>query len=64
MGTPYIYLQNHIEARPNDVLGDGDTIFKPDIYQHRLKLKAENFTCAIEGKDFKVMLDGEIKWLF
>lgn len=64
VGSPYIYLQNHLEARLNDVLGDGDTAFDSKKYQPRLKLKAEKFTCAIEGKHFVVYPDGNIKWLF
>ncbi len=60
MGSPYIYLQNHLEARPNDQLGDGDTIFDNTRYQHRLKLKADKFTAIIEGKDFNVFPDGSI----
>lgn len=63
MGTPNIYLQNHIEARPNELLGDGDTQFDPAKYQHRLKLKADKFTCALEGKHFEIKPDGQINWL-
>ena len=63
IGSPYIYLQNHLEARPNELLGDGDTVFEPAKYQHRLKLKADKFTCAIEGKHFEVKPDGQINWL-
>ena len=64
MGTPFIYLQNHLEASPNDKLGSGDTIFDSTKYQARLQLVSNNFTCAIEGRDFIVKLDGEIKFLF
>lgn len=64
VGSPYIYLQFHLEARSNDQLGDGDTIFNAEKPQYRLKLKAGKFTCVIEGTHFKVMPDGEIKWLF
>jgi ethanolamine utilization protein EutQ (cupin superfamily) len=62
--TRYIYLQNHIEARKNDLLGDGGTEFNKTEYQSRLKLRADEFNCAIEGKHFEVKIDGEIKWLF
>jgi CRISPR-associated endonuclease Csn1 len=58
--TRYIYLQNHIEARPDKELGDGDIEVVFDKYQPRLKLRANNFLCAIEGKDFEVKPDGEI----
>lgn len=64
MGSPYIYLQNHIEARKNELLGDGDTTFDPAKYQYRLKLKANKFTCIIENIHFRVLPDGEIEWLF
>lgn len=63
MGSPYIYLQFHLEARPNDQLGDGDTLFDHTKYQHRLKLKADRFTCAIENIHFRVTPDGNILWI-
>ncbi|RYZ28007.1 MAG: hypothetical protein EOO10_10950 [Chitinophagaceae bacterium] len=63
MGTPNIYLQNHLEARANDQLGDGDTQFDSTKYQYRLKLKADKFSCALEGKHFEVKPDGQIHWL-
>ncbi len=62
MGTPNLFLQNHIEARKNELLDDGDTSFNSSLYQYRLKIKANKFTAAIEGKHFEVMPDGEIKW--
>lgn len=62
--TKYIYLQNHIEARKNEELGNGDGEFKKDTYQSRLMLGANNFNCAIEGKHFEIKLDGEIAWLY
>jgi CRISPR-associated endonuclease Csn1 len=61
--TNYIYLQNHLEARKNDELGNGDGIFDRNLYQSRLMLNPDKFTCAIEGKHFEIKLDGEIKWL-
>jgi translation initiation factor IF-3 len=63
MGTPNLFLQNHIEARRNELLDDGDTEFNQDKYQYRLKIKADKFKCAIEHKDFEVKLDGQIVWL-
>lgn len=63
-GTSLIYLQNHLEARSNDILGDGDTKFNADLYQPRLRLVANNFLCAIEGKHFELMINGDVKWLF
>ena len=61
--TKYIYLQNHIEARKNEELGDGDTSFDTSKYQSRLKLRADEFTCVIENKHFLINIDGSIKWL-
>ncbi len=63
-GTLFIYLQNHIDARENDLLGDGDNRVNFDIYQPRIYLSPSNFTCAIEGKHFGVNLDGTIIWKF
>jgi CRISPR-associated endonuclease Csn1 len=62
-GSPLIYLQNHLEARSNDNLSEGDTSFDEKKYQHRLKLVASGFKCAIEHQDFEVKLDGQIVWL-
>lgn len=62
--TKYLYLQNHIEARRDDELGEGDVSFDPENYQARLRLSAVQFTAAIEGKHFKVLPDGKIEWLF
>lgn len=64
MGTPNLFLQNHLEARPNEQLDDGDTLFDPNKYQYRLKIKADKFKAAIEGKHFLIMIDGEIIWKF
>ncbi|NOU39423.1 MAG: hypothetical protein HOO89_11975 [Ferruginibacter sp.] len=63
MGTPNLFLQNHLEARKNELLDDGETFFEPNKKHYRLKIKADKFTCAIEGKHFEIKLDGEIKWL-
>ena len=62
MGTPNLFLQNHIEARKNELLDDGDTRFDQSSYQYRLKIKADKFTAAIEGRHFEIKPDGEIKW--
>lgn len=64
MGTPNLFLQNHLEARKNELLDDGDTFFDASKKQYRLKIKASKFNCAIEGKHFEIKLDGKIKWLF
>jgi CRISPR-associated endonuclease Csn1 len=61
-GAPLIFLQNQIEARSNDKLGDGETIFNFNIYQPRLKLVANNFKVAIENEHFYIKIDGEINW--
>jgi len=62
--SPFVYLQNHLEARPNDVLGYGDSEIDINDYQPRLSLSAGNFKCALEGHDFAVSLDGAIEWKF
>lgn len=62
--TVYIYLQNHIEARSNDELGNGDKQIDFGKYQARIFLTSSKFKCAIEGRDFHVSPDGEIKWQF
>ncbi|MFN8295023.1 MAG: HNH endonuclease domain-containing protein [Chitinophagales bacterium] len=61
--TKYIYLQNHIEARKNDILGNGDKEIDLTKYQARLYLTSDKFICAIEYKDFEFKKDGSIKWL-
>lgn len=63
MGTPNLFLQNHLEARKNELLDDGDTFFDASKKQYRLKIKASKFNCAIEGKHFEIRPDGEIKWV-
>lgn len=62
--TIYCYIQNHLEARSNEELGGGEKELKLNTYQPRVFLSAAKFTCAIEGKDFEIKPDGEIKWLF
>lgn len=59
-----IYLQNHVEARKNELIGDGETNFDSQKYQGRLKLNPNKFNCCIEGFDFKINIDGTINWLF
>lgn len=63
MGTPNLYLQLHLEARKNELLGDGGTCFDPLKLNSRLKIKADKLKAAIEGRDFEVALDGQIVWL-
>jgi CRISPR-associated endonuclease Csn1 len=60
--TKYIYLQNHLEASKNELLGNGDGQFEKTKYQSRLMLNPDKFICAIEGVHFEIKLDGEIKW--
>ena len=62
--TIYVYLQNHLEARPNEDLGNGSAEIDWGKYQPRVFLNAARFICAIEGRDFQVSIDGEIRWLF
>jgi len=62
--TIYIYLINHLDARPKEVLQKNE---EKDIdtskYQAKLALTSDKFTCAFEGKHFEVMPDGEVKWI-
>ncbi len=61
-GAPLIFLRNQIEARSDDKLANEETLFKSEIYQARLRLVANNFTCAVENKHFEITIDGEINW--
>ena len=62
--TVYVYFHNHIEARKNDDLGNGEKELALHTYQSRLFLGASKFTAAIEGKHFEIKVDGSINWLF
>lgn len=62
--TVYVYLQHHLEARKDNVLGNGDKDAIAGTAQPRLFLSASKFNCALEGKDFIMRLDGSIEWLF
>lgn len=62
--TIYVYFQNHIEARKNEDIGNGEKDLNLHSYQPRLFLGASKFNAAIENKHFEIMLDGTIKWLF
>lgn len=62
--TVYLYFQNHIEARKNDELGNGDKDLNLDAYQSRIFLASSKFTAAVEEKHFEINLDGTINWKF
>jgi CRISPR-associated endonuclease Csn1 len=62
--TIYIYLQNHLEARKNEELGNGEKDVDIEKYQTRIFLSAAKFNCAIEGRDFSMAIDGKINWKF
>jgi CRISPR-associated endonuclease Csn1 len=62
--TVYVYLQNQIEARRNEELGNGDKDLNLDIYQARVFLGASKFNAAMEGKHFEIKPDGQINWKF
>ncbi len=61
--TIYIYLINHIDSRTKDIL-QKEEVKNIDTtkYQAKLALTADKFNCAIEGKDFEMKPDGQIKW--
>jgi len=63
-GIIYCYLQNHLEARSNDQLGNGEKDLALEKFQPRIFLKSSKFTCIIEGKDFEVKPDGQIELFF
>lgn len=62
--TVYLYCQNHLEAKNNEELGNGEKDLKLESYQSRVFLGASKFNAAIEGNHFELNLDGEIKWKF
>ncbi|MDD5363020.1 MAG: HNH endonuclease domain-containing protein [Ignavibacteria bacterium] len=62
--TAYIYFQNHIEARENEILKNlEEKDFIPDKYQPRIFLTCTKLNCLFENKDFKINIDGTIYWL-
>ena len=62
--TAYLYLQSHIEARPDGELEKGEKELVFESYQPRLELTCDKLNCAIENIDFKINSDGKILWLF
>ncbi len=62
--SPYVYMQHHMEARPDGELGNGASEINLTEYQPRLSLSGGNFQCALEGRDFTVSLDGRIELKF
>lgn len=64
MGSDFIYLQHHIEAREEkEIKSEDDKIYDITNYQARLHLVADNFNCLVEGVDFEVSTNGKIKML-
>lgn len=62
--TAYIYLQHHLEARPNESLTKlEEKDYEPKKYQARIFLSADKFNCLVEHIDFVISPDGEIKWI-
>lgn len=61
--TAYLYLQNHIEARPDTELEKGEKIFDPSKYQPRLEFTADKMNCLFENIDFKMKPDGTIDFI-
>ena len=64
IGTPYIYLQHHIEARKDNEIEKPYTDIDIKSKPMRYNLKSAKFNFAIEGKDFEIKIDGKIKWSF
>jgi CRISPR-associated endonuclease Csn1 len=59
-----LYLQHHLEARPDKELGDGPSLINFDELESRYFISKDYFNFAIEGKDFEINPDGEIFWKF
>jgi CRISPR-associated endonuclease Csn1 len=60
--TGYVYLQHHLEARPNDELTKlEEKDFNPEKYQARIFLSPDKFNCLIENVDFSIDPNGTIK---
>lgn len=55
-----LFCRNHVEARPDTELGNGETRFDPNKYQAHLKLSPRNLHCLIEHLDFEIKQDGKI----
>ena len=63
-GTAFLYLQNHLEARPDSELENAEIEFDCNKYQPRLKLNVNKLHCVVENYDFKINPDATIEWLF
>lgn len=60
--TAYLYLQHHLEARPDIELEKGEKLFDPNKYQPRLEFTPEKMNCLFEDKDFEIKPDGKIEF--
>jgi CRISPR-associated endonuclease Csn1 len=60
MGSPFLYFQNHIEARPDSEIEKTESVFDSSKYQARLMLVLDKLNCLFEGKDFEIKPDGTI----
>lgn len=63
MGSAFLYFQNHIEARTENDIEKTESTFNSSIYQARLMLVLDKINCLFENIDFKIMPDGEIKFI-
>jgi len=61
VGIDYIYLQNHIEAREDNLIGQPETFFDSNKYQSRIMLTSKKFNCLVEGRDFRITTNGKIE---
>jgi CRISPR-associated endonuclease Csn1 len=63
-----IIFDYHLEARKKEdvkkEVGDGKSQIDFEKPYPKLRLTKSNFYFTIEGKDFEIKPDGEIKWLF
>jgi CRISPR-associated endonuclease Csn1 len=63
MGSPFLYFQNHMEARPESEIEKTESVFDPSKYQARLMLVLDKINCLFENIDFKIKPDGNIEWI-
>lgn len=63
MGSPFLYFQNHIEARPDVEIEKAENTFDPSKYQARLMLVLDKLNCLYENIDFEIKPDGKIEWI-
>ncbi len=59
-GSPFLYFQHHLEARPDAEIEKAGNIFDSSKSSARLELVPDKTNCLFEGTDFEIKPDGEI----